>query len=244
MKNIRIDYKYDGSDFYGMQRQPKLRTVQGEIEKRLQIILKEDITMQNSGRTDRGVHALFQTSNFFTNSKIPTERFFYALKNSMPDDIQLIKLCEVNDEFHSRFSAYNRAYIYKISNKIDIFKRKYFMLTDKNIEIDRLNKILSFFIGKNDFDSFRKSDCAANNSVREIYEVKAYKNEDDDIEIYIKANAFLKSMVRIIVGSALALCLNEVEEDYIINKLNNPNKFDHKILAPAEGLYLCEVNYE
>ena len=89
MRNIKIKYEYDGTDFFGMQKQKKARTVAGEIEKILNVILKEKINLINSGRTDRGVHALEQVSNFFTDSKIPAERLEYALKNALPKDINL-----------------------------------------------------------------------------------------------------------------------------------------------------------
>lgn len=244
MRNIKIKYEYDGTDFFGMQKQEKARTVAGEIEKILNVILKEKINLINSGRTDRGVHALEQVSNFLTESRIPVERLEYALKNALPKDINLFSLSEAEENFNARFSAKWRSYIYKLSPNKDIFQRNRVMFIRTDIDIERFNNILRPLIGEHDFGSFRKADCGAVNGTREIYELYSYK-KNGEIYIYIKANSFLKSMVRIIVGSALAVYFGEKPEDYLVKKLENPNMQENgKIMAEAQGLYLYEVAYD
>lgn len=243
MRNIKLTYEYDGTDFYGMQRQPKHRTVAGEIEKVLKMLLKEDITMINSGRTDRGVHALTQVSNFVTNGKIPTDRLEYALKRALPRDINLLKVEEVEMEFNSRFSAIWRSYEYRLSCRRDIFHRNRVMWVEERMDIEKLNEIMKPLVGEHDFSSFRKADCQAQNPVREIYDLYAYE-DGEEVVIYIRANSFLKSMVRIIVGSALAIYFGREESDYLLKKLANPDKQENgKYMAEAQGLYLYEVNY-
>lgn len=243
MRNIKLVYEYDGTGFYGMQKQEKARTVAGEIEKILKILLKEEINLINSGRTDRGVHALKQVSNFVTQGKIPTERLEFALANALPKDINLFSLEETDSSFNARFSAKWRSYIYKMSPNKDIFQRNRVMFVKENIDVNRFNEILKPLVGEHDFGSFRKADCGAQNGIREIYELYSYK-KNDEIHIYLKANSFLKSMVRIIVGSALAVYFGEKPEDYILNKLKNPNIQENgKIMAEAQGLYLYEVEY-
>lgn len=244
MRNIKLVYEYDGSDFWGMQRQPGQRTVAGEIEKILNVLLDEKITMVNSGRTDRGVHALMQVSNFTTEGKIPTERLKYALERALPRDINLLSLEEVPMDFSARFSAKWRAYEYKVSAKKNIFDRKKVLWVEEEIDVERLYKIFEPLIGEHDFDSFRKADCQGKKSVREIYDIKVFKRLDE-IVIYIKANSFLKSMVRIIVASVLAVYFGKEEEDYIQKKLDKPDKREcSKYIAEPQGLYLCEVGYE
>ena len=243
MRNIKLIYEYDGTNFFGMQRQEKARTVAGEIEKSLKSILKEEINLVNSGRTDRGVHALKQVSNFLTKVKIPAERLQYALSKALPKDINTLGLKEEEEDYNGRFSAKCRSYIYKLSSKKDIFQRNRVMFVKEDIEIEKLNKILSVLKGQHDFGSFRKADCGAQSGIREIYEIYAYKS-NDEIHIYLKANSFLKSMVRIIVGSALAVYFGEKSEDYLINKLKNPDMQENgKIMAEPQGLYLYEVEY-
>lgn len=243
MKNIRIDYEYDGTNFFGMQKQEKERTVAGEIEEALNFFLKEKVNLINSGRTDRGVHALKQVSNFMTESRIPLDKLKYALSKALPSDINLLSLEEVSVDFNARFSANWRSYIYKLNPQKDIFKRNRVMFIKEDIDIDKFNEILKPLIGEHDFGSFRKADCGAQNGIRNIYEIYSYK-VNEEIHVYLKANSFLKSMVRIIIGSALAVYFGDKPEDYIIQKLNNPNMQENgKIMAQAQGLYLYEVNY-
>lgn len=243
MKNIRIDYEYDGTNFFGMQKQEKERTVAGEIEEALNFFLKEKVNLINSGRTDRGVHALKQVSNFMTESRIPLDKLKYALSKALPSDINLLSLEEVSVDFNARFSANWRSYIYKLNPQKDIFKRNRVMFIKEDIDIDKFNEILKPLRGEHDFGSFRKADCGAQNGIRNIYEIYSYK-VNEEIHVYLKANSFLKSMVRIIIGSALAVYFGDKPEDYIIQKLNNPNMQENgKIMAQAQGLYLYEVNY-
>lgn len=243
MRNIKLTYEYDGTDFFGMQKQKKDRTVAGDIEKILKVLLKEDVNLINSGRTDKGVHALKQVSNFVTQAKIPTERLKYALSNALPPDINILEVEEVDMEFNARFSAKWRSYIYRLSFEKNIFNRNRVMFVKEDIDIDKFNEILKVLVGVHDFGSFRKADCGAQNGVREIYEIYSYR-DGKEIVIYLKANSFLKSMVRIIVGSSLAVYFGEKPKDYLIQKLKNPDKQENgKIMADAQGLYLYEVEY-
>lgn len=140
MRNIKISYRYDGSMFYGFQRQPNKRTVQGEIEKLLNVVLKDEIDMISSGRTDRGVHALIQVSNFYTTSTIPLDRLKYVLMRGLPLDIELLDIEEVDIEFNSRFDAQKRGYTYIISWERDPFKNRYETYVNKEIEAERFQK--------------------------------------------------------------------------------------------------------
>lgn len=244
MRNIKLIYQYDGTDFFGSQRQPKKRTVQGEIEKILKMVFRQDITMVTSGRTDRGVHALMQVSNFTVeNGGIPCDKLKYVFENSLPRDIKMLTVEEVDEDFHARFSAKDRSYMYMIKNKRNIFERNQYLWVDEKIDAKKLEKILKPLVGTHDFESFRKSDCAAANSVRELKEIRCYE-ENGATVIYLKANAFLKSMVRIIVGSALAVYFDKKSDTYMIDKLNNPDSTGEKILAEPQGLYLCEIDYD
>ena len=171
MRNIKIVYRYDGSDFFGFQRQPNRRTVQGEIEKALKVILKEDVNMISAGRTDRGVHALMQVSNFPVYSTIPEDRFFKALSNLLPRDIDLISLEVASKDFHSRFGAVSRAYRYRMSWKRDAFRRRYISYINKEVDAARFEEILQPLLGRHNFENFRLSDCIVHKPIREIWEI-------------------------------------------------------------------------
>lgn len=245
MKNIKLTYSYDGSGFYGFQRQNRERTVQGEIEKLLKKFLKEEVNLTSSGRTDRGVHALTQVSNFKSNTPIPAENFSYMLNRKLPEDIIILKSEEVEDDFHSRHSAISRSYLYIIKNKKDynIYDRNYVTYVDYDIDEKELEEVLFPLVGVHNFESFRTADCGAEHAVREMQEIRVYR-EDEKMVVYIKANAFVKSMVRIIMGSALAVCKGIRDKDYIIKKIENPNSLDEKLVASPKGLYLNEIVYK
>ncbi len=242
MRNIKLVYQYDGSNFFGFQRQPNQRTIQGELERALELILKEKPNLISSGRTDRGVHAMMQVSNFFTSSSIPVERLERALGNAVVEDIALLSLEEVSRDFHSRFSAKERAYIYSLSHNKNIFERMFVTWVEEELNVERLQSILDPLVGVHNFDSFRQSNCSADNPVREIKEIRVYK-DGQKVQVYIKGNAFLKSMIRIIMGSALAVYFGRQPENYILEKLQNPEKERRKIVAPPNGLYLCDIEY-
>lgn len=242
MKNIKIRYRFDGSMFYGFQRQPGKRTVQGEIEKLLETVLREKVNMISAGRTDRGVHALEQVSNFFTNSPIPVEKLKYALDKGLPLDIEILEVEEVYMEFNSRFMAKSRAYKYIMSWIKNPFESRYVTLVHEKIDKDRFFKILEPLIGINDFNNFRLSDCGSKTSIREVYNIVVEEKENKLI-IDIKGNSFLKSQIRIMIGTALNVYLGNCDKNYLRDMLENPNKDFIKKVADPYGLYLSEVNY-
>lgn len=243
MRNIKITYRYDGSMFYGFQRQPEKRTVQGEIEKLLNVVLKTNIDMISSGRTDRGVHALIQVSNFHTDSTIPLEKLKYVLNRGLPLDIELLDIEEVEEEFNSRFDAKSRGYRYILSWERDPFKSRYETYINREIDTKRFARVMEPLIGIHDFNNFRLSDCGSKTSVREIYSIDVKKLDSSRIAVDILGSSFLKSQIRIIIGTALDVYFGVRDESYLREMLENPNKkFIRKVAEPS-GLYLSKVNY-
>lgn len=242
MRNIKILYQYDGSSFMGFQRQPKQRTVQGEIEKSLFHILGEKVDLISSGRTDRGVHAVQQVSNFFTTVNIPSDRLFYALSRNLPGDILLLQVEEVELNFHARFSAKVRSYCYRISWKKSPFEYRYKAYIKEKIESDEFLKILQMFVGRHNFQNFRLQDSTFSNPIREIYSISA-EEVKDGMDIYIVANAFLKSQIRIMIGTALQVYFGKVEKNRIIRMLEESETEFPKYLANPNGLYLYQIEY-
>ncbi len=243
MRNLKLIYRYDGSDFYGFQRQPKKRTVQGEIEKLLNVVLKTNIDMISSGRTDRGVHALVQVSNFHTDSTIPLEKLKYVLNRGLPLDIELLDIEEVEEEFNSRFDAKSRGYRYILSWEREPFKSRYETYITKEIDIERFAKVMKPLIGIHDFNNFRLSDCGSKTSVREIYSIDVKKLDSSRIAVDILGSSFLKSQIRIIIGTALDVYFGVRDESYLREMLENPNKKFIRKVAEPNGLYLSKVNY-
>lgn len=243
MRNIKITYRYDGSMFYGFQRQPEKRTVQGEIEKLLNVVLKTNIDMISSGRTDRGVHALIQVSNFHTDSTIPLEKLKYVLNRGLPLDIELLDIEEVEEEFNSRFDAKSRGYRYILAWERDPFKSRYETYINREIDTKRFASVMEPLIGIHDFNNFRLSDCGSKTSVREIYSIDVKKLDSSRIAVDILGSSFLKSQIRIIIGTALDVYFGVRDESYLREMLENPNKKFIRKVAEPNGLYLSKVNY-
>ena len=242
-KNIKIEFRYDGSRYYGFQRQPDKITVQGEIEKILRIVTKEEINLISAGRTDRGVHAYHQVSNFYTFSNIPIEKYMYLLTRALPNDIDILSVEEVDENFNSRHNAKMREYVYIISWEKNPFKARYCKFIKEKIDAEKLEKIFSDFVGIHDFRNFRLSDCVSKVTTREIYQIEVKYFKENKIKIYIKGSAFLKSQVRIMVGTALEIYYGRLPENHIRLMLNDFTKNYKKNLVEAKGLYLNKINY-
>ena len=244
MKNIEIVYEYDGSKFSGFQRQVNKKTVQGSIEEVIKNYFNEEVNLLSSGRTDKGVHALGQVSNFFMEKSISPDIIKGILNRALSGKIRVTDAKEADSDFHARFSAKTRTYLYimKLKDEITPFESSYVSALDGKIIPEKLQKIMEPFIGRHNFDSFRKKDKDNKNPEREINNIRCYE-EDKRLFIEIEGKSFLKTMIRIMIGSALAVYFEKRNPDYICDKLDNPDSDGEKILAPSEGLYLYKVNY-
>ena len=244
MKNIRIVYEYDGSKFSGFQRQINKKTVQGSIEGVIKSYFNEEINMLSSGRTDKGVHALGQVSNFYMEKDISPDIIKKILNRALSGGIRVIDAEETEPDFHARFSAKTRTYLYimKVKESITPFESSYVAALENKTDPEKLQKIMEPFLGRHNFDSFRKKDKDNKNPEREINNIKCYIKEER-LFIEIEGKSFLKTMVRIMIGSALAVYSGKKDRCYIQDKLSNPDSDGEKILAPSEGLYLYKVNY-
>ena len=249
-RNVKIIYQYDGSKFLGFQRQKhsNVKTVQGEIEKVILKAFSQNINMISSGRTDKGVHAIEQVSNFLIDGNIPLEAIKRQINKSLKGEVKILNITEANENFNARFDAKNRTYLYIMRAEEDItpFESNYITGLKEKVEAEKFQKIMDSFIGKHDFSSFMKKDKAYRNPVREIFYIKCYYDKKfgkNQVNIEICGNGFLKTMVRIMIGSALAVYFGKEKENYIIKRLKNPDADNKKILAPSEGLYLYKVNY-
>ena len=249
-RNVKIIYQYDGSKFLGFQRQKdnNVKTVQGEIEKVILKAFSQNTNMISSGRTDKGVHAMEQVSNFLIDGNIPLEAIKRQINKSLKGEVKILNITEANENFNARFDAKNRTYLYILRTEEDIppFEANYITGLKKEVNVEKFQKIMDSFIGKHDFSSFMKKDKAYRNPVREIFYIKCYYDKKfgkNQLNIEICGNGFLKTMVRIMIGSALAVYFGKEKENYIIKRLKNPDADNKKILAPSEGLYLYKVNY-
>ena len=247
-RNIKMIYQYDGSKFCGFQRQKKVKTVQGEIERAVFKTFNQEINMISSGRTDKGVHAMEQVSNFVIDENIPIEAIKRQINKCLKGEVKVLEVEEVEKDFNARFDAKNRTYLYIMRNEEDItpFEANYVTGLKTSVNMEKFQEIMDDFVGKYDFSSFMKKDKAYRNPEREIFYVKCYYDEkfgEKQVNVEICGNGFLKTMVRIMIGSALAVYFGNEEKDYIRKRLEKPNVDGKKILAASEGLYLYKVSY-
>lgn len=249
MRNIKLVLEYDGTNYHGWQKQPKLPTIQETIEDALTQQTKTPIQIVGAGRTDTGVHAEGQVANFRTESPIPISAFQKGLNTMLPHDIVVSDVDEVPADFHARFSAKSRRYRYTILNREypSAQQRHYAYFYSVPIDIDLLDAICQSIIGKCDFSSFQKTGSDRINPVCEIINTRTYK-VDEYVNIEIEADAFLRGMVRAIVGTALK-CLKKTSHNsetpcvLFQNILKAKDRASAGPSAPALGLSLIHVKY-
>lgn len=242
MRNIKLTIAYDGSSFFGFQVQPNVPTIQGILESVLKEITKEDIEVIGAGRTDTGVHAINQVVNFKTNSKIPLERLPIALNSLLPYSIIVKDAEEVSLDFHARFSAKSRSYLYLAYNMPypSPFLRNYAWHIKGELDIEKMKEVMHVFKGEKDFISFSKSD--GEGTIREIYDIDIIK-KDPFIVFYVKANGFLRGMVRLIVRVLVDVGYHFIDKSDVENILNARRRGIIKGIAPPNGLYLYKIEY-
>ena len=242
-----LTLSYDGSDFYGFQRQKDLITIQGELEKALHTILQEDITICASGRTDAGVHALGQVAHFDTNKEIADlGKFKCSLNSLLPKSIDVLNIEQKSDDFHARYSAKKKTYVYKIylSKTNEPLKRKYFHVCSYDLNVDKMKEAIKAIIGEHDFSAFCVENPQIKSNVREIY--KAYIEEKDngkEIDIVLEGNGFLHNMVRSIAGTLVDIGRGRFEVQDMVKILESKNHQKAGKTLDGCGLYLYSVNY-
>ncbi|WPL39266.1 tRNA pseudouridine(38-40) synthase TruA [Malacoplasma iowae] len=242
-KTYCVKVAYDGSVFSGWAKQNdnSIRTVQSCIENVLSEITKEKINIYGSGRTDKYVHAIDQCFHFKTKYELDKKILFKQMLIKQPEDIFFKSIKEVNSSFHSRFSIKKKTYLYKVNTgKFNIFERNYVLQYNKPIDIKKLKKASKNFIGEKNFLSYSTSESI--NSIRKIENIRIVK-ENDYVLFYFTGNGFLRSMIRMIVGTLLNHNENKTTIDDINYYLDNPKKGSSQAKADGCGLYLYKTVY-
>ena len=244
MRNIKLLIEYDGSKYYGWQKQPNILTVQEDIEIAINRITNEDVILFGSGRTDKGVHATGQVANFHTNSRIPENKFRDALNCVLPDDISIRLSEEVSESFHSRYSAIGKEYRYLIyNNKVrSPIHRNYSYHVPFSLDMVLMKEAAKAFVGTHDFMTFMSSGSAVKNTVRTIHNISLEKN-GDVIELKVSGNGFLYNMVRIMTGTLIEIGNGRMDYNKICDIIESKDRIKAGHTAPPQGLYLEKVLY-
>ena len=236
-----ITFSYDGTNFYGYQCQPNLRTVEGNIMEALKFISGgENIQIAGSGRTDKGVHALNQKAHFEMNKKITCYKLKSALNSYTDKDIYIKSVKEVNNNFHARFMVKKKEYIYKLNvGEYNPIERNYIYQYNKDLDLEKMIDESKYLIGKHDYSAFVNMEEAKESYIRTIYDIKITKS-DDIITFKFVGDGFLKYQVRNMVGALIETSTKNKSIEYI---LNSKDRSSFGKIVPGCGLYLSEVEY-
>ena len=247
LKNIRFDVEYDGTEFCGWQIQPDVPTVQEEIKNAIKKVTGQEVVVYGAGRTDAGVHALGQVCNFFVDSNLEAEKFSDAVNSYLPKTILITGSSQVAEDFDSRRSARWRHYQYIIGrtrSALHINRRWEYR---HPLDINRMNRMATYLLGTHDCSAFCTVSSLKESNDCDIISA-GWSEEKDSLYFDIRANRFLHSMVRSIVGLMIEAGKNGKNKDYLTleNFKDIIKSGDHKRIkkvAPARGLYLVAVGY-
>lgn len=240
----KITFSYDGSDFYGYQKQDGYRSVEGCLEEALYNINNHQETkIYSSGRTDRGVHARGQVGHFDLDVDITLYKLKCALNSLLPDDIHVIKTELVDNSFHARFLVKNKKYVYYLNcGEYNPLMRKYVYQYNRDLDFEKMQEAIKLLIGKHDFKNYVSDDCQKDSYVREIFDAYLEKN-DNTIKFVFVGDGFMKYQVRNMVGTLIKVGKHKIDINDVGEILVNEGKKKLVMTAKAEGLYLEEVNY-
>lgn len=242
MPKYKITIEYDGSDFFGWQRQKnKSRTVQETIENALFKILNEKISVTGAGRTDAGVHAYSQTAHFNTERELQNDKFLYSLNSVLPPTITIKTIKKVKDDFHARYSAKKREYKYFFTKNRKSISYKYFHKLNYELDFTIIDEFIKMIIGYNCFKSFCKNKTDKHNFYCRLESIK-YKIKKEEIIFTLTADRFLHSMVRAILGCILDIGRHKININEIKDKFIKGEKIKTTYL-PANALFLNKIFY-
>ena len=240
-----IGLEYDGSEYSGWQRQSHSPSVQTEVERSLTHVANHEVTVICAGRTDTGVHARGQVVHFDTTSERSERQWMLGINSHLPDSIRALWMRAVDDDFHARFGAFSRSYQYSIMNRWvrPAIASRYYGWCRELLDEGLMHKAAQVLVGTHDFSAFRSSGCSAHHAVREISNICVQRNEDI-ITIDISANAFLYHMVRNIVGSLIAVGVEEKSTDWFEQIFKTGDRKLAGVMAESNGLCFMSVRYD
>lgn len=244
MRNVKFVVQYDGTNYQGWQSQKNAPTIQDTLEALLSRIVNHKVCLIGSGRTDSGVHALGQVANFKTDSNISLPSLLRGANSLIPPDIVIKSIEEVESDFHARFSAKSRIYEYHIWNAPQpfVFLRKYTWWIKEHLEIALMEKAARSLVGWHDFSSFQGADHKIISPQREVMEV-GFRQEGRKLIFSIHANAFLRHMVRNLMGTLVEVGKGRISPDKFVEVFHARDRKKAGITAPAQGLFLISVYY-
>jgi tRNA pseudouridine38-40 synthase len=240
-----IELAYKGTKFSGWQIQTNARSVQQTIEEALKTLFRQNIQVTGAGRTDTGVHASYFVAHVDINQKtqIDTFQVLKSMNALLPDDIALYSLTPVNDEAHARFSAISRTYQYHVISKKDPFKKEFAYRVFKELDITLMNECANELLHVSDFTSFSKLHSQTTTNICKVFEVNWNYNENEYV-FTIKADRFLRNMVRAIVGTLMDVGNKKITREEFLGVVKSKDRSNAGGSVPGHGLFLVDIEYE
>ncbi len=237
-----IELSYNGSTFHGWQNQPNAISVQEVIEDALSKLLKESIDIVGAGRTDAGVHAIQMFAHFETNVKFSFENLKFKLNSFLPKEVAINNIFEVTNDAHARFDAVNRTYIYRISTSKNVFEFNYSYYLKSDLEIEKMNEASKILFEYENFKCFSKSNTDVKTYNCTIMKAD-WKIQNDEYVFTIKANRFLRNMVRAIVGTLINIGLGKMKPEALHDIIMSKDRTKAGASVPGYALYLSQIEY-
>lgn len=254
-RNLLLTIEYDGTDFFGWQRQPEVPTVQGTLEEALSAVLGKNVQVSGTSRTDAGVHAYGQRASFSGEFGIPTNRIALAVNNRLAGGVRgkaasgPIRITDVREmpaDFHARFDAKGKTYLYKIRNsrEPDLFRRNYCYEIASPLDEHAMALAAEQITGTHDFQCFQASGgTERETTVRTIYRLEVLRI-GEEVLLRVTGDGFLYNMVRIITGTLIEVGMGKRHPLSIESVIHSKDRQNAGHTAPPQGLYLMEVYYE
>ena len=245
MRRIHLIVEYDGTAYAGWQRQANAMTVQEKLERAILKLTGEELCVSGASRTDAGVHALGQSAHFDTESRIPADKFSFALNTMLPPDIRVTRSEEVPPEFHARFSTRGKRYryLFHAAPHAGALTRNTHAHVIYPLDVERMQAEAQDLVGTHDFAAFAASGSVVKDTVRTIYRAEV-TSEGSEIRLIVEGSGFLYNMVRIIAGTLIGVGSGKLEPGAFRRAIASGDRLDLGITAPAHGLTLMEVFYD
>ena len=241
MRNIRLLLEYDGTDFHGWQRQPDVRTVQGAMETAVRNTFGQRTEVIGAGRTDRGVHAQGYVCNFHVDTDLEPERIVAALRAHLDKDVVVKKAIDAPPDFHARFDAVSRCYVYRLDTVPTAIHRRIHHVIKYQLDVSAMDRAACLLRGEHDFTSFTRSGSAADPTCQVLD--TSVTAEGPGVSITVEANRFLHNMVRIIAGTLIDVGRGRMDPEQITEVLCRKDRTAAGPTAPPCGLVLVAVRY-
>jgi len=237
-----IELSYNGSAYHGWQNQPKAISVQEVLESALSTLLKTPISIMGAGRTDTGVHASQMFAHFDFNDKLNDANITFKLNSFLPKDIAIHNIFKVKDDAHTRFNALSRTYLYRITLEKNVFTFNNTFYVKQTLDVDKMNEASKILLDYKDFQCFSKSKTDVKTYHCNIMKAE-WLMENNELRFTIKADRFLRNMVRAIVGTMVNIGLDKMHVEDLHTIIKSKNRSEAGFSVPAHALYLTKIEY-